>query len=380
MRLRRRPGQPRKRVPWPEKSRRSSWYSRTSWKTSGGIFDLPSIASRLSDLDKTMAAAGFWDDHAAAQKTVKERARLENLLKDHRALAGEIDEALELIRMAYGENDTALLEEYARQAESLEQRIARYETRILLRDPEDRQSAILSINSGAGGIDAMDWAEMLVRMYLRWCDRTGMKAKIVECRESEEAGIDSATIIVEGEFAYGLLKGESGVHRLVRISPFDANKRRHTSFAAVFVIPEVEDDVDLEIRDEDLKIDVFRAGGHGGQHVNKTESAVRITHLPTGIIVVCQNERSQHRNKEIAMRILKSRLYEQRMRELQESFESQYGSRKKKIEWGSQIRSYVLAPYQLVKDTRTDEETGNVNQVLDGDIDRFIRAYLLQKR
>jgi peptide chain release factor 2 len=327
-----------------------------------------------------MAAAGFWDDHAAAQKTVKERARLEGLLRDHRALAGEIEEALELIRMAYGENDAALLEEYGKQTGSFEHKIARYETRILLREPEDRQSAIVNINSGAGGIDAMDWAEMLVRMYLRWCDRTGMKARIVEYRESEEAGIDSATIIVEGEYAYGLLKGESGVHRLVRISPFDANKRRHTSFAAVFVIPEVEDDVDVEIRDEDLKIDVFRAGGHGGQHVNKTESAVRITHLPTNIIVVCQNERSQHRNKEIAMKILKSRLYEQRMRELQESFESQYGSRKKKIEWGSQIRSYVLAPYQLVKDTRTDEETGNVSSVLDGDIDRFIRAYLLQKR
>jgi peptide chain release factor 2 len=327
-----------------------------------------------------MAAAGFWDDPTAARNVVKERARLESLVKDHRALAGEIDEALELIRMAHAEGDNALIEEYGRKTGDFEQRIARYETRILLREPEDRSNAIVSINSGAGGIDAMDWAEMLLRMYLRWCDRTGTKARIVEYRESEEAGIDSATIIVEGEYAYGLLKGESGVHRLVRISPFDANKRRHTSFAAVFVIPEVEDDVDVEVRDEDLRIDVFRAGGHGGQHVNKTESAVRITHLPTNIIVVCQNERSQHRNKEIAMKILKSRIYEQRMRELRESFESQYGSRKMKIEWGSQIRSYVLAPYQLVKDTRTDEETGNVNQVLDGDIDRFIRAYLLQKR
>ncbi len=331
-------------------------------------------------MDAKMAAGNFWDDRTAAQKVVKERARLEGLLRDHRRLAGEIDEAIELIRMAYGENDAALLEEYGRQTESFEHRIARYETRILLSEPEDRSNAIMSINSGAGGIDAMDWAEMLLRMYLRWCDRTGMKARIVEYRESEEAGIDSATIIVEGEHAYGLLKGESGVHRLVRISPFDANKRRHTSFSAVFVIPEVEDDVDVEVKDEDLKVDVFRAGGHGGQHVNKTESAVRLTHLPTGLIVVCQNERSQHRNKEIAMKILKSRIYEQRMQEIRESFESQYGSKKMKIEWGSQIRSYVLAPYQLVKDTRTDEETGNVNLVLDGDIDRFIRAYLLKKR
>ena len=327
-----------------------------------------------------MASSGFWDDPAAARKVVKERSTIEARLKEHRRLTAEIDEAIELLQMALAESDTALIEEYGRRTGEFEEKIARYETRILLSDPQDGSNAILSINSGAGGVDAMDWAEMLLRMYLRWCDRAGMTAKIVEQQDAAEAGIDSATMIVEGSFAYGLLKGESGVHRLVRMSPFDANKRRHTSFAAVFVIPEVEDDVEVEIKEEDLRVDVFRAGGKGGQHVNKTESAVRLTHLPTNIVVVCQNERSQHRNREIAIKILKSRLYEQKMREVQASFESQYASRKKKIEWGSQIRSYVLAPYQLVKDTRTDEETGNVQAVLDGDIDRFLKAYLLWGR
>lgn len=334
----------------------------------------------MQQLDRQMASSGFWDNRVSARKVVKERSRLESLIKEHSKLAAGIDEAIELHALACSENDTSLIEEFSRSAEDFEKKIIDYETKILLSEPEDRSNAIVNINSGAGGVDAMDWAEMLLRMYLRWCDRAGMKARIVEYQVSEEAGIDSATLIVEGEYAYGLLKGESGVHRLVRISPFDANKRRHTSFTAVFVIPEVEDDVGVEIKDEDLRIDVFRAGGCGGQHVNKTESAVRITHVPSGIVVVCQNERSQHRNKEIATKILKSRLYELKKRELRESFDSQYASRKKKIEWGSQIRSYVLAPYQLVKDTRTEEETGNVQQVLDGNIDRFIKAYLLSEK
>ncbi|MFH1435728.1 MAG: peptide chain release factor 2 [Pseudomonadota bacterium] len=344
----------------------------------GRHLDLPAIEEKIAVFDRKMASTDFWNNQAEARKVVKERARLENLVKDHMGLVSSVDETVELFHMACQENDASLIEEIGGNVDEFEQKISDYETRILLSGSQDRLNAIVSINAGAGGIDAMDWAEMLLRMYLRWSDRKGMKARIVEYRESEEAGIDSATVIVEGDYSYGSLRGESGVHRLVRISPFDANKRRHTSFAAVFVIPEIEDDVDVEIKDDDLKIDVFRAGGKGGQHVNKTESAVRLTHLSSGIVVVCQNERSQHRNREIAMKILKSRLYALKMREIHESFESQYGSKKKKIEWGSQIRSYVLAPYQLVKDARTQHETGNVQAVLDGSLDDFIKSFLLQ--
>jgi len=335
------------------------------------------MQKRVAELDALTSNSDFWNNPKNAQKILKERSRIEYLLKKHRNLETQIEEGLLLLEMAEKENDTSTIEEVRAGIETLEKDVENYEIDILLSGSDDRSNAIMSINAGAGGVDAMDWAEMLMRMYIRWCDKRGFDAKIVDIREGEEAGIDSATILIQGEYAFGLLKGESGVHRLVRISPFDANKRRHTSFAAVFVIPEIEDDVQIDIKDEELRIDLFRAGGKGGQHVNKTESAVRITHIPTGITVVCQNERSQHRNKEIAMKILRSKLYELKMNERKEAFDSQYSSQKKKIEWGSQIRSYVLAPYQLVKDLRTNEETGAVQAVLDGDIDRFIKAYLL---
>lgn len=241
----------------------------------------------------------------------------------------------------------------------------------------DQGSAVLEINSGAGGVDAADWAQMLMRMLLRYADRHGWKVQIVDEQAAEEAGIKSATLVVDGEYAYGLLKAEMGVHRLVRISPFDANARRQTSFAAITVSPDIDDDIAVDIDEGDLRIDVYRAGGAGGQHVNKTESAVRITHLPTGIVVQCQNERSQHKNKAQAMRVLRSRLYDHYKQEREAEAAAEAKEKKKKIEWGSQIRSYVLAPYRQVTDHRTELKVGNVDAVLDGDLDRFIRTYLL---
>ena len=252
------------------------------------------------------------------------------------------------------------------------------EFKRMLGEETDRNNAILSIHSGAGGTEAQDWASMLLRMYLRWAERKGFRTEAIDTLDGEEAGIKSATFEVTGEFAYGYLKAEVGIHRLVRISPFDAGKRRHTSFASVFVYPEIDEDIVIEIKEEDLRIDTFRSSGAGGQHVNKTESAVRFTHLPTGIVVSCQNERSQHKNRALAMKVLKARLYELKLREQEEKAE-QLNSTKKDIAWGSQIRSYVLQPYRLVKDHRTNCEIGNVDAVLDGDLDEFIQTYLLQK-
>ena len=251
------------------------------------------------------------------------------------------------------------------------------EFRTMLSGEADSGGAVVSINSGAGGVDAADWAAMLLRMIIRYCERKEWKVEILDEQPGEEAGIKSATIVVTGDYAYGLLKAEMGVHRLVRISPFDQNARRQTSFAAVTVSPDVDDDIDVDINEGDLRIDVFRAGGAGGQHVNKTESAVRITHMPSGIVVQCQNERSQHKNKSQAMRVLRSRLYDLRVRE-QEAKAAEAAKSKKKIEWGSQIRSYVLQPYRQVTDHRTEIKVGNVDAVLDGDLDQFIREYLLQ--
>jgi peptide chain release factor 2 len=249
---------------------------------------------------------------------------------------------------------------------------------MMLSGEDDARNAIFTIHPGAGGTESQDWAEILLRMYLRWCERRGLKRDIVEIQAGEEAGLKSVTVTVEGDYAYGYLKAESGVHRLVRISPFDANKRRHTSFASLFVMPEIEEDIEIEIDEKDLRIDTYRSSGHGGQHVNVTDSAVRITHLPTGIVVTCQNERSQHKNKATAMKVLRSRLYERAQREREEKKAALEGT-KKEIAWGSQIRSYVLHPYQLVKDHRTGTEVGNVDRVLDGDIDDLIEAELLRR-
>ena len=274
------------------------------------------------------------------------------------------------------ENDEALKEAESKMAQ-LDLALSEIELKETLGGPDDRRNAIVSLRPGAGGTEAQDWAEILLRMYLRWADRRGYKAEVMEYQPGEEAGVKNVTFTVEGEYAYGYLKAEAGIHRLVRISPFDANARRHTSFASLFVYPEIDDTIKVEIDEADLRIDTYRSSGAGGQHVNKTDSAVRITHLPTNIVVACQNERSQHKNKATAMKILRSRLYDLELEKQQEKMEA-YHSTKKEIAWGSQIRSYVLHPYRMVKDHRTGIEIGNADAVLDGDLDRFIQAYLMQ--
>ncbi len=293
-------------------------------------------------------------------------------------LNSEVEDIQGYYEIAKEEKDEGILKELFTRAARAEEEIQSAEFKRMLGGENDINNAIVSIHSGAGGTEAQDWAEMLLRMYLRWTERKGFRTEMVDYLAGEEAGIKSVTFTVTGEYAYGYLKAESGIHRLVRISPFDANKRRHTSFASIFVFPEIGEDIAVEINEEDLRIDTFRSSGAGGQHVNKTESAIRITHLPTGIVVQCQNERSQHKNRGMAMKVLRARLYELKRKEQEEKMEKLYPE-KKDIAWGSQIRSYTLQPYRLVKDHRTNFEVGNVEAVLDGDLDPFIEAYLLQK-
>jgi peptide chain release factor 2 len=292
----------------------------------------------------------------------------------HRA---ELEEARFFLDVAKDEKSDDALAEAAAKVASVGREMAETELKQLLGGPDDRRNAIVTLHPGAGGTEAQDWAEILLRMYLRWCDRRGYRKEILEYQPGEEAGVKSVTFTVEGDYAYGYLKAEAGIHRLVRISPFDANSRRHTSFASVFVYPEVDDDIKVEINEAELRVDTYRSSGAGGQHVNKTDSAVRITHIPTGIVVACQNERSQHKNRAMAMKILKSRLYELEIEKQKEKMET-YHKTKKDIAWGSQIRSYVLHPYRMVKDHRTNVEVGNADAVLDGDLDQFIQAYLMQ--
>ncbi len=288
-----------------------------------------------------------------------------------------LEEARFFLELAGEENDPEALEETETRLGEVSDSLADMELRRLLGGVDDRRDAIVTLHPGAGGTESQDWAGMLLRMYLRWSDRRGYKTEIMESQPGEEAGFKRVTFTVAGDYAYGHLKCEAGIHRLVRISPFDANSRRHTSFASVFVYPEVDDNIDVELREADLRIDTYRSSGAGGQHVNKTDSAVRLTHLPTGIVVACQNERSQHKNKATAMRILRSRLYDLELEKQREMMDS-YAKAKKDIAWGSQIRSYVLHPYRLVKDHRTNVEIGNADAVLDGDIDRFIQSCLME--
>lgn len=302
---------------------------------------------------------------------------LEKEINLYRKLHDKKEEIEVLLELA--EEGDEVFDELNEALDQFEQELQTAQLRTLFFDPDDARNAILTIHPGAGGTESQDWAQMLFRMYLRYAERKGFKAEVVDYQPGEEAGLKSATVRIEGDYAYGLLSQESGVHRLVRISPFDANKRRHTSFAAVFVYPEIEDDVEIEINPDDLKIDTYRSSGKGGQHVNRTDSAVRITHLPTGIVVQCQNERSQHQNKAKAMRLLKARLYEIEKQKKQEKLDKLEDS-KSDIAWGNQIRSYVLHPYKMIKDLRTRLETGDVDRILDGDLDDFIRASLTLRK
>jgi len=338
-------------------------------------FDLGEIKARVEELEGEVSKPTFWEDRERAKEASRQLESLKGRLQKFLELESQLEDLEVLAQLAEEEGDSATIREVEAQAEGLERRLDRLELETFMSGPYDDHPCYLSLNAGAGGTDAQDWTEMLLRMYVSWLERRGYRFKVLEVSPGEVAGIKSATVEVEGPYAYGYLKGEQGVHRLVRISPFDANRRRHTSFAAVSVIPRVEDPT-IEIREEDLRIDTYRASGAGGQYVNKTDSAVRITHLPTGIVVACQKERSQHQNKEIAMRILRARLYELRRREKEEELEKLRD--KKSIEWGSQIRSYVLHPYQLVKDHRTGVEVGNVEAVLSGELDPFIEAELRQ--
>ncbi len=328
-------------------------------------------------MEAEVARPEFWNDNEKAQEVLKERTLLQKLVEDCDAIARGLDDVQVLIELGEEDGDEDALAEVSGMLPDLEKKIGRMEFARMLSGEHDASNAIVSINAGAGGTEAQDWAEILLRMYLRWCENKGFKAEITDYQPGDEAGTKGVTFTVAGAYAYGYLKAEKGIHRLVRISPFDSNARRHTSFCSVFVFPELTDDVDIDIQEKDLKVDTYRASGAGGQHVNKTDSAIRITHIPSGIVVSCQNERSQHKNRSTAMKQLKARLYEQEMEKKGNEAEVLAGE-KKDIAWGSQIRSYVLHPYRMVKDHRTGYEVGNADAVLDGDLDGFIEAYLMQ--
>ncbi|SMP07433.1 peptide chain release factor 2 [Desulfurobacterium pacificum] len=352
---------------------------KTATTKSGGIFDVEGMKNRLKEIEEEMSSSDFWNDQKKAQSISQERNRIEQELSQISELERKLEDAEVLLEMAEEEpDDNSLVEEAENLLSSVEKSLDKLEIKTVLSGEFDKNNAIVTIHAGAGGTESCDWAEMLMRMYLRWAERKGFETEILDYQENEEAGIKSATILVKGPYAYGLLRAEHGTHRLVRISPFDSNARRHTSFCGVIVVPEIEDEIDIEIKDEDIRVDTYRASGAGGQHVNKTDSAVRITHIPTGIVVTCQSERSQIQNRQRAMKILKARLYELEMRKREEKIAQARGEHKT-IAWGNQIRSYVFHPYQMVKDHRTGVETSNVNAVMDGDIDLFIESYLKQK-
>ena len=325
-----------------------------------------------------IAKNDFWDNPEATKPVLKERTRITGKIDGYQELATALEEADLYLELAREEQDREALKEVESQLTDLTQRIDRMMLNMMLDGDDDDKNAIVSINAGAGGTEAQDWAEMLFRMYMRWIERKGFTVETLDYQPGDEAGIKSVTITAGGDYAYGYLKAENGVHRLVRISPFNAGGKRHTSFASVFVYPEVSDEIEVDVDEKDLRVDVFRASGAGGQHVNKTSSAVRITHMPSGIVVQCQQEKSQHRNRDLAMKVLKARLYQKEREKQQEKMQAIHNG-KDDIAWGSQIRSYVLHPYQMIKDHRTQIEIGNVNEVLDGGIDPFIEGVLLGK-
>ena len=342
------------------------------------IFDLPKLLEKIERIEKDLTSEEIWSSPEKTKDLLKRKSSLEDTVSNFESLSERlayIEESLDILKEESGD---IFIKDLQQEIKDLRNALESFEIKSLLSEEMDKNNAILTIHPGAGGTESQDWAQMLLRMYLRWAEKNNFNTKIIEHQVGDEAGIKNATIMVSGPYAYGYLKSEAGVHRLVRISPFDANKRRHTSFAAVLVYPEIEDTVTVEIKEEDVKMETFRASGAGGQHVNKTSSAVRLTHIPTGITVSCQNERSQHKNKAIAYKILKARLYNLKMIEQERKLENFIGD-KKGITWGSQIRSYILQPYRVIKDHRTGMEMSNVDAVLDGDIDDFIKAFLHKK-
>ena len=333
----------------------------------------------MAEIESIITKDGFWDNPEDSKSILKERTSISNKLDHFNKLWSDLEENQILLDLAVEESDSEVLEEVAQQTGSLDKAIDRFSLDLMLDGEDDAKNVIVSINAGAGGTEAQDWAEMLFRMYSRWIERKGFKFELIDFQPGDEAGIKSVTFTAAGQNAFGYLKSETGVHRLVRISPFNASGKRHTSFASVFVYPELDSEIVIDIDEKDLRIDVYRASGAGGQHVNKTSSAVRITHLPSGIVAQCQQEKSQHRNKDMAMKVLSARLYQQERQKQDDKLQELHDS-KEDIAWGSQIRSYVLHPYQMVKDHRIKLDVGNVNDVLDGGIDCFIEGMLLAKK
>jgi len=345
----------------------------------GLIFDLPTKEREINKLEKEMSQGSFWSNHKKAQEVIKRVKELKNIISEFNELKNNLEELVILLELNLEEDKKEIWEEIDQKVKTLEKDIEKKELIFLFDAKYDTNNAIVTIRPGAGGTESQDWAEMLLRMYLRWAEKNGYFAKIVEISPGEEAGIKNVTFTVSGNYAFGYLKAEKGIHRLVRISPFNANRRRHTSFVSMEVIPEINQDIEFDIKESDLRIDTYRATGAGGQHVNTTDSAVRITHLSTNIVVQCQNERSQYNNKMTAMKILRARLFEHYQREKAKDLKEIRG-KKKDIAWGSQIRSYVFHPYQMVKDHRTEVESGNLQAIMDGEINCFIEAYLKSKR
>lgn len=343
-------------------------------KKLGGIFDIDSKKEKIQEIQETMSKSDFWDNQKKAQSLSKQLSQIKDTVTSWQKMDKEVQDLKELVDITE-EEDKESFSQLEKDINKLKKKVEKLEFRRLLSGKHDVNNAILSVHAGAGGTESCDWASMLLRMYNHWAEKKNYSVETIDFQPGDEAGVKSATVIIKGDYAYGYLKAERGVHRLVRISPFDAGNRRHTSFASVDVIPEIQDEIEVDINPSDLRIDTYRASGKGGQHVNVTDSAVRITHEPTGIVVQCQNERSQHQNKATAMKVLRARLYELEEEKQEERLAQAYGG-KKEIAWGSQIRSYILHPYNMVKDHRTNIETGNTEAVLSGDIDKFIEEYL----